>query len=117
MIRQWRIYEEETKEKQGQGLPPVAESLILAETTALLIVYTLILAITYRADVGAYFLVFVGCLALSAAWLLITEVALIANTLIELAGREIRPVVNRAIQLIGGIVFLAGSLAEARGRK
>ena len=88
-------------------------TLILVLTFIMFFVYLMIFSITRISNgrkISKYFLIMIGSLTLSAAWLLLTEIALISDMLTQLAGREIRPLVNRAIMLLGGGCFLYGLL-------
>ena len=86
---------------------------ILVMTFIMFFVYLIIFVVMRMSNgrkISKYFTIMVGSLMLSAAWLLMTEIALISDVLIETAGREIRPFVNRAILLFGGVYFLYGLL-------
>lgn len=85
------------------------DTFILFESVALFLVYTLIFIATYKArGIDKYFLVFIASLALSASWLFLTEISLFADLFAQIADRNIRPTVNRGIQLLGGLYFLYG---------
>ena len=75
-------------------------------------IYALIFMAAWRSKIEHYFLVFIGSLFISSLWLLLTEFSLLTEMFPELAGRQIRPTVNRAIQLFGGLYFLVGSLRK-----
>lgn len=92
----------------------MTESFIFLETILLMLVYAVIFAVSARSKIGRYFLVFIGCLFASSLWLMLTEFSLIIEMFPEMAGRSIRPTVNRGILLFGGIYFLIGSLRKKK---
>lgn len=93
------------------------DAIILSETLALVAVYGLIFYVAARSGrLDRYFRVFIGTLALSSAWLLVTELSLVVDYLPQIAERGIRPIVNRAICLFGGVYFLAGAFLDTKTR-
>lgn len=91
---------------------------IFAESIALFVVYALIFIATHNAKgIDRYFLVFIASLALSASWLVITEISIFVDLFPQIADRSIRPTVNRGIQLLGGLYFLYGCMRSDRKNK